>query len=139
MSILTWWNLTCWLYNGDGMYVLLDGHYIIIQKRKCLVFSLRYGFHELCMYMKLFFCRDFLFKLASFWDMACCQTFVCRFLLLETDTEHLLILWICCIFQGSDKLRQDRFFFFLQVMRFHFQNSKVQEIGQEDIGCRYRY
>ncbi|KAJ6925018.1 hypothetical protein NC652_018080 [Populus alba x Populus x berolinensis] len=64
---------------------------------------------------------------------------------------------------GSDKLRQDRFFFFLQVMRFHFQNSKVQtlllhafdilvffpismsnlvskhEIGQEDIGCRYRY
>ncbi|KAJ6925017.1 hypothetical protein NC652_018080 [Populus alba x Populus x berolinensis] len=73
------------------MYVLLDGHYIIIQKRKCLVFSL-------------------------------------RFLLLETDTEHLLILWICCIFQGSDKLRQDRFFFFLQVMRFHFQNSKVQTL-----------
>jgi len=44
--------------------------------------------------------------------MACCQTFVCRFLYLETDTEHLLILWICCIFQGSDKLRRDRLIFF---------------------------
>jgi hypothetical protein len=59
--------------------------------------------------------------------MACCQTFVCRFFLLETDTEHLLILWICCIFQGSDKLRRDRFFFFFTGHAFPF--SEFQSAG----------